>query len=214
VKLFRIFCIGLGISFLGALPLGTLNIAAMQLSISDGYLAAIHFSLGALTVEMLYVRISLAGISWVRKRKRFFRTLEWMAILVLLALSFGSFLAAFQNGHPKNIVLSNRMPRFLLGAAMSAVNPLQIPFWFGWSSLLMTKKILSPRHDHYTCYVAGIGLGTLVGHLVFIIGGRFVVDEINAGQHLIYGCIGLIFGLTALFQAVRMFLRKDPVQSL
>jgi diacylglycerol kinase family enzyme len=41
----KIFLTGMLISFLGSLPLGTLNVAAMQIGITDGYTAAILFSL-------------------------------------------------------------------------------------------------------------------------------------------------------------------------
>src|SRR6218665_888015 len=66
-KILRIFCWGLVISFLGSLPLGTLNIAAMQIGIQESLKDAIYFSFGSLLVEMIYVRISLVGIDWVRK---------------------------------------------------------------------------------------------------------------------------------------------------
>ena len=56
------------ISFLGSLPLGTLNIAAMQIGIQESLNHAIWFSLGSLLVEMIYVRVSLVGIDWVRKQ--------------------------------------------------------------------------------------------------------------------------------------------------
>jgi len=67
-KLFNIFLWGMLISFLGSLPLGTLNIAAMQIGIQESIKDAIWFSLGSLLVEMIYVRISLVGIDWVRKQ--------------------------------------------------------------------------------------------------------------------------------------------------
>ena len=57
------------VSFLGSLPLGTLNVAAMQISVQENITNAIYFSLGSLLTEMLYVRISLVGINWVRKQK-------------------------------------------------------------------------------------------------------------------------------------------------
>ena len=63
----RIFFTGMFISFLGTLPLGTLNIAAMQISIAESVRNAILFSLGALTAEMVYVRISLVAMNWVRR---------------------------------------------------------------------------------------------------------------------------------------------------
>ncbi|HEY1870482.1 MAG TPA: LysE family transporter, partial [Chitinophagaceae bacterium] len=66
--LVRIFFTGMLISFLGSLPLGTLNVAALQIAITDGYIAAILFSLGSLLVEMIYVRVSLVGIDWMRKQ--------------------------------------------------------------------------------------------------------------------------------------------------
>src|SRR5262249_1136607 len=96
--LVKIFFTGLFISFLGSLPLGTLNVAAMQIAITDGYTAAILFSLGSLLVEMIYVRISLIGIDWIRKQKKLFKILEWVTLFIVLALAVSSFYAAV---HPK-----------------------------------------------------------------------------------------------------------------
>ena len=70
MPLLRIFFTGMFISFLGTLPLGTLNISAMQISVSDGVRPAFYFALGALLVEMIYVRLSLVAMNWVRKQKR------------------------------------------------------------------------------------------------------------------------------------------------
>lgn len=67
---FKIALWGFLISFIGTLPLGTLNIAAMQISITDGISPAIWFAGGALTAEMIYVRISLVAMDWVRKREK------------------------------------------------------------------------------------------------------------------------------------------------
>ena len=61
-KLLRIFITGLFISFLGTLPLGTLNIAAMQIAVSDGIWPALNFAIGVLLVEIIYVRISLVAM--------------------------------------------------------------------------------------------------------------------------------------------------------
>ena len=58
----RIFFTGLLVSFLGSLPLGTLNIAAMQIGISSGALMALYFSFGSLLAEMVYVRASLVAM--------------------------------------------------------------------------------------------------------------------------------------------------------
>ena len=135
-KLLRIFLWGLLISFLGSLPLGTLNIAAMQIGIQESVTHALYFSLGSLLVEMIYVRISLVGVDWVRKQEKLMKAMEWFTLIIILALAAGSFMAALKDGaETKNVFLENTMHRFLLGMFMSAINPVQIPCWLGWSTV-------------------------------------------------------------------------------
>ena len=209
MQLVRIFFSGLLISFLGALPLGTLNIAAMQISASEGMQDAIYFSLGALLVEMVYVRISLVAMDWVRRRRQLFKWLEWISILIIFALSITSFVASTKHSGGKNIILSSGLPKFLLGATMSAVNPVQIPFWFGWSTVLFAKKILLPGNRDYNFYIAGIGLGTFIGNAIFIFGGRFIVDKLNANNQILNLVTGGIFAITAVIMLLKMLMKKD-----
>jgi threonine/homoserine/homoserine lactone efflux protein len=211
-KLIKIFCWGLMISFLGSLPLGTLNIAAMQIGIQESITDAIYFSLGSLLVEMIYVRISLVGIDWVRKQDKLMKAMEWVTLFIIIALAVGSFVAAAKGGgEAKNVLLQNNMHRFLLGMFMCAINPVQIPFWFGWSTVLFTKKILEPKKDQYNSYIIGIGLGTLAGNCVFIFGGRWMVQRIENSQQYLNWIIGGIFAITAIIQLIKMLLHKDAV---
>lgn len=208
-KLLRIFFTGMFISFLGSLPLGTLNIAAMQISISDGIVPAIKFACGALVAEVIYVRLSLIAMDWVRRQQRLFRILEWVTLAIVLALAVSSFYAALHPTEQKNVILSSSLHRFVLGFVMSALNPMQIPFWFGWSTVLFTKNILQPVNSHYNSYIAGIGLGTLLGNCVFIFGGLLIAERFNNNQHLVNWIVGAIFAITALVQLWKMVTKKD-----
>ena len=163
----KIFLTGMFISFLGSLPMGTLNVAAMQIGITDGYTAAILFSLGSLLVEMIYVRVSLVGMDWISKQEKIFKVLEWVTLAIVVALAVSSFHAALHPKSGKNIILSSTLPRFILGATMCAVNPVQIPFWFGWSTVLFRKESFVAKNSHYNLYILGIGIGTLIGNLCF-----------------------------------------------
>jgi len=196
------------ISFLGSLPLGTLNIAAMQISITDGVLQALQFSLGSLLAEVIYVRLSLVAMDWVRKKEFLFKMLEWITLAIVVILAISSFYAAMSPTEKENIVLSSPLPNIILGFAMSAVSPAQIPFWFGWSTVLLTKKILWPINKHYNFYIIGIGLGTLIGNCVFIFGGRIVADKLKNSHHIINWVIGGIFLVTALIQIWKMTKKK------
>jgi len=212
--LFKIFLTGMLVSFLGSLPLGTLNIAAMQISISSGVTAAMLFSVGSLIAEIIYVRISLVAMDWVRKQERVLKALEWVTLLIVTALAIFSFYAALHPKVEKNMVLDSPLPKIVLGFVMSAVNPVQIPFWFGWSTVLFSKKILLPRNDHYNTYILGIGLGTFMGNALFIFGGLLIASKINNNQHILNWVIGGIFALTALIQLWKILRKKDAVHQM
>lgn len=214
MPLIKVFFWGLLVSFLGSLPLGTLNVAAMQISVQESIHNAILFSLGSLTVEMIYVRISLVGINWVRKQKKLFRYMEWITVAIVLALAIGSFAAAMKPHAAKNVVLNNNINRYALGVMLSAINPVQIPFWFGWSTVLLTKNILAPKNSFYNLYIVGIGIGTLLGNFVFIFGGKWIVTMLNGNQNLLNWIIGGIFTVTAVIFLIKILMHKDGLKKL
>jgi putative Ca2+/H+ antiporter (TMEM165/GDT1 family) len=148
-------------------------------------------------------------MDWIRHQQKLFRILEWVTLGIVLALAVSSFYAALHPTMEKNVILSSTLHRFFLGLFMSALSPMQIPFWFGWSMVLFTKKILLPLNSHYNIYIAGIGLGTLLGNCVFIFGGRLIAHRFNANQHLVNWIVGGIFAITALVQLWKMFTKKS-----
>ena len=215
VKLLKIFLWGLLISFLGSLPLGTLNVAAMQIGIYEGVNNALYFSFGSLLVEMLYVRISLIGINWLQKQQRLMKIMQWVTFGIIVLLAFGSFYAAIKTSGRGQSVNANpyeniNISRFLLGAFGCAINPIVIIFWFGWSTVLFTKKILEPVNSYYNSYIVGIGLGALAGNCVFIFGGKWLVERIANSQQYLNWVIGSIFAITAIIQLIKN-IRNKPI---
>lgn len=214
MRLAKVFFWGMLVSFLGSLPLGTLNVAAMQISVQENVSNAIFFSLGSLLTEMIYVRASLVGINWIRKQKVLFKWMEWITLGIVAALATGSFIAATHEHHAKNVILNNDMHRFFLGLLLSSISPMQIPFWFGWSTVLFSKNILQPKNSFYNLYIIGIGLGTLMGNCVFIFGGKYIVEKLDTNQNILNWVIGGIFALTAIIQLARILLHKDAVDKI
>lgn len=202
------------VSFLGELPLGTFNVAAMQIVISEGLFTAMLFALGAIAVEIMYVRISLLAFNWIRKQGLLLRILNYVTLIILLALAASSFYAALQPGEQKSVVLSTKIPKFLLGASMCLVSPAPIPFWLGWTTVLFSKKILLPRNDHYNVFTVGIALGTFAGSCVFIFGGLLIAEKIKHNQHILHWIIGGIFLVTAIFQVWRILKKKDAAEKI
>lgn len=209
-SLLIVFLWAMGISFLGTLPMGSLNVVAMQISVEESVKSAYMFAFGAVLVEMTYVRVALVGINWIMKRKHVLRYMEWATFFIILALAIGSFIAAVKGGHggKGNFLLSNQMNRFSLGVILNALNAVQIPFWFGWSTVMITKGILKPTSLHYNVYVIALGLGTLLGKSIYILGGPWIINKIAGARDYLNWVIGGVFAVTAIIQLIRILRHK------
>jgi len=203
-KLFRVFFWGMLVSFLGSLPLGTMNVTVTQLSVNDGIKAGFLFAAGSMIVEVIIVRIALVTMKWLARQHRIFQLLEFVTTLVILFLAIASFVAAYKmNGFATSLPVKS-ITSFWTGAFLSLTNPLHIPFWLGWSTVLMNKNILHANPIEYNWYVMGIGLGTILGFSVFIYAGNFLVAQIQQHQTLLNCAIGLVLLITAAIQVKKM----------
>ena len=203
-NLLYVFSVGLLVSFLGTLPLSALNVTAMQISTRESIRAGVRFSLGVAVVEVVYLRTALQAMGWVMQHQTLFYWLGWVTVAMLVALAVVTFIAAF---HPKtrpNPLFNNKMNRFVLGGMMSGLNPVQIPFWVGWSTYLLTNRVLLPRANEFNAFTVGGGLGTLIALAIFIWGGNFVIQKLNANQQKLDIFVGCVFVLTALIQTYKV----------
>jgi threonine/homoserine/homoserine lactone efflux protein len=197
MHLAKVYIWGLIISFLGSLPLGPLNLVTTYISVSKGANAAILFSLGCILIS---------------KRQKFFKMLEWITIIIILVLAIFSFNAAIREAGFSRAIPANFKYPFWSGVLLSAIDPMKIPFWFLWSTFLMGSKILLPKYNYYNYYVVGIGFGSLLGFMVFIYGGAYLISTINRHQDLVNWVIGSILLLTAIIQIYRVKNRKEDIQ--
>jgi threonine/homoserine/homoserine lactone efflux protein len=215
LKLLRILALGMLISLLGSLPLGSLNVAAFQIYFKEGLLNAAWFSAGVALVEVLYVRLSLVAMKWVLRNKKLFRALEWVTIALFLFLAVYTFISSSgsHNAEKENAITQINMHRFLLGVFLCAINPVQIPFWFLWSTYLVSTNKLQTRNDHYNFYCLGIGLGTLAGEALYMFGGEWLVKQIGANQQHINYFVAGVFLVTSIIQLYRVLASKNKLES-
>lgn len=193
------------VSFLGQLPLGNTSITATQIGVEEGNKNAWLFSIGVAIVEVIYLRIALSGMNWVISHQTFFAILNWLAIALFLFLGVFTILSSSkQKEQKKALLLNNKLNRFVLGITMSAVNPIQIPFWFTWSVALIKSGGLLPENPYYNAFTIGAGTGTITGLAVYIYGGKWLIKKLKAGQSAVNRFMGAVFILTALIQLYKV----------
>lgn len=202
--LFILF-IGWLVSFLGQLPLGTMSITATQIAVQENFNNAWKYSIGVALVEIIYLRLVLSGVDWILQHQLFFLILGWLTVVVFLVLGTLSFIAAQkQSENKKALLLNNKLDRFLLGASMSALNPAQIPFWFIWSSYLMQIKVLQQEFSEYNFFTIGCGIGTIIGLVVYMYGGNWLITKMKTSNKTLNTVMGIIFIIAAIAQLYRM----------
>ncbi len=200
-----IIFMGFLVSFLGQLPLGNMSFTATQICIQESVKKAWQFAFGVAIVEMVYLRFALTGMDWVVQHRVLFLALGWITVAMFLVLGVLAFLQARKGDvGSKALVLNNKVHRFLLGLTMSALNPVQIPFWFLWTSTLIQLKVLPIATIPFNAFTAGAGVGTLTGLAVYIHGGNWLVNRMKTSNRTLNKVMGIIFIITALIQLYRM----------
>ena len=200
--------LGFLVSFLGQLPLGNMSFTSTQICLQEGFKKAWQFAIGVALIEMVYLRFALTGMDWVTQHRTWFLALGWVTVVLFLVLGVMAFFTAKkQTGDKKSLVLNNKLHRFILGLMMSALNPVQIPFWFLWTTTLFQMGLLPIQPIAFNIFTLGAGLGTIGGLAVYIHGGNWLVTKLNASNKTLNKIMGIIFILTALLQLWRILFK-------
>jgi len=183
--------------------LGTLNITITNLSIQQGYFNTAKFALGAILVEIIIVKISISFTIQLEKIKTLLKVFNWLSIIILFSLATIFFIYAIKKT-PSDTYPSIKLNNLILwGAVLSLVNPLQLPFWIAWTSILKTKKLLTRHLFHQIVYFFAIALGTGFAYYLYI--------EIGSGLILFFKnqsyLINFIIGVSLLFTGLLQFLK-------
>jgi threonine/homoserine/homoserine lactone efflux protein len=204
MDIIKIVIAGLLISLSGSLPLGNLNVTAMYIAAREEVRCALQFAIGVCIIELAY----LCGTFFVIDRLASYPSLLFafrvVSIILPVLLAIGCFLS-LKNKEQKNVVLDARINRFWLGAGLSAINPLQVPFWAGWILYLLVQAILPAQLIAYSLFVIGAGIGTFTALLLFILAGKKLSAFMQRNRYMINIVTAFVFLGIAAFQAVKLF---------
>ncbi|WP_190811364.1 LysE family transporter [Flagellimonas sp. S3867] len=203
---------GLLVSFLGALPLGTLNITAFDIAASQSLVSAIWFAVAVVLVELIVVRLTLFGNEKLQFGEKMSNYLIPFGIILLLYLAVTSFMASTEISEmgSRINVLPQISSAFWLGFLLSALNPLHIPFWMTWNKVLSSRGILETSRSSYTLYILGIGVGSLLGIGLFIFAGKYIFTNYESYSmltNLLMGLLYLGFSIYLMFLLVKKRLK-------
>jgi hypothetical protein len=206
----RLFGWAISISFLGTLPLGTLNISVANYAFRQNWTGAIGFSVAAIAVEMMIVRIALAAIRRLERLTHFFRVFNILTIGILLFLALNSLLAAWQMETFRASVPLSFFNPWIAGFVLSLTNPLHLPFWMGWTAILRSKRVLADNPRMYNLFIVAIGMGTAAAFCIYALCGGYLIQLLGSRQVLLNWAVGLALLATAIAHGYKTFFKPTP----
>ena len=198
---------GFAVSFLGQLPLGNLNVAATQIGVEENFKNAWLFSIAGAIVEVVYLRIALSSSGWLMHNKMLFNYVSWFTVILFYTLGFLSIRKAILQKEPqkKGLLIDNNINRFVLGFMLSAINPMQIPFWFFWGTYFIHNGTIKPTTLDFNLFTASAAVGTLCGQVMYIHGGNWLIKKLHASHRILNIIMGAVFIFSASVQVYKIF---------
>lgn len=196
---------GFCISFIGALPLGNLNVTAMKLATAGRLQEAYQFSIGVVVVEMIYMLLCLQGVNLAANYAGIYLVLQCAMVLLLVAIGVNCFVNASKA--KGNVTATKTIGQskngYIAGAAMSAVNVLQIPYWTGWITVAKQNAWLTKNTTYF--FTVAAGAGTFLSMIIFIKAGQKLSWWLIKNTRVIDTILGVLFLLAALSQVYHIY---------
>jgi membrane protein DedA with SNARE-associated domain len=89
-----------------------------------------------------------------------------------------------------------------------AMNPVQVPFWAGWTTLLMRRGSLKGDRLEYVNYVFGTAVGSIIASILFIASGQAITHWMTGKEKTIQWTFIGIFVLIAAIQLVKIIRKR------
>lgn len=198
-----LFFLGMVIALVGVIPPGLLNMTAAKISLKEGYVRGIMFSVGVCVVVFLQTYLATMFARYLSNHQSVIEILQRVAFVIFVMITLYFLLVAKPEPKPDIDPQSkSKHSRFFQGIFLSAINVFPIPYQaymtitlasFGWMDFELISIIT---------YVAGAVTGTFVMLYIYI----FFFDKIKnkrltsqRNMNYIIGTItGVIAGITLI----------------
>lgn len=196
------FCVGFFISFIGALPLGYLNVFGFEIYNKNGISSLIYYLFGVLVVEAIVIYVTFIFAKILTANKKLLQIISLFSVFFLL------FMAYFFRFQSKSFVQNDQLllPTSMIstiftGLVLSSLNVVQIPFWTSWNLYVVANQYVDFQKFSKNSYFIGAIIGSFAGMLSVILSLVWLSTNICWIQdHLLHDFLPLLFIIMALFQ--------------
>lgn len=198
-----IFFLGLIIALIGVIPPGLLNMTAAKVSLKEGHVRGVMFSIGVCVIVIIQTYLAAIFARQLSNHTEVVEILQRVAFVIFVLITVYFLLIAKEQ--PPQVVeprIRSKHSRFFQGVFLSAINVFPIPYHAYMTITLASFGWLDFSQFSIISYVAGAAMGTFVMLYLYI----FFFDKIKnkslssqkSMNYLIGGITGVISIVTLI----------------
>lgn len=193
------FFIAFGISFLGSIPVGVLNLTIVDIGLRKSVYQVVLFALAVSLVEYAQGFIALKFSSLFETNQNLELYIDLFATPVFFVLGI-----IYLRKHGKPPKKKEAISDFGKGLLLSVVNPLAIPFWVAWGTVSFNKQWLTNDNLSIAIFTVGISFGTFVTLILYGLSSKLIIEKIEVVNQRINQIIGWTLIILGMIQIIRM----------
>ena len=195
--------VGFGVSFIGSIPLGYLNVIGFDIYTQNGLWATVYYLLGVVLIEMFVIYFTLIFAKTLAENLKLKKFIQAFSIVFMFLLAYGFYSSAHSETNFSTTFNYAPLP---LGIVLSSLNFIQIPFWTGWNVWLLNGQYIEVSGGRKYVYVLGTIAGTFCGMLTLILALHYFTSNIDfLSKYLMQLIIPLVFLCLGIYQALQFF---------
>jgi len=194
-------CIG---SFLGTLPMGTINVSIAEESIRRGVRAGIIMACGAAFVEFFQAYIALSFFNILSTNPEVERTIILICIPIFLVIGFYYFFKK-NSTKIKPTTKASHVIGFAKGVMVTTLNLIAVPYYVFLGGYLHSAGLIRLDPEFVAAFSVGVVGGTFLVFLLYAKLGQYIRRKSEKLSLYAGKVVGLIFIAIAVSQAFRYY---------
>jgi len=205
-ELLKHFLAGFIVTFIGVAPPGIISLTGLKVAVEKGKKAGIKYAAGVMLPDIVQAHIAILGAGYILSHPGLLDWLGRAAVVILGAMSYTSYRQAKKGLRESPVTKFNIRNPFLYGFFISAINPMAIPFYFIYSSMLKYAGIIRFDQPYASVYIAGAVLGAFTLLSIYSVYARKIIGKIAFIARNFYYILSVLFLILALIAFAGLFL--------
>lgn len=199
------FLIAFGISFVGSIPFGMVNMTVAHTAIRKGMANAFFMAIGVSFVELLQAYIAIKFTWLFNENPQVERIFQIVATIVfLIGAVYFFFFAKAKSDTEQAQAPGPRRNDFMRGMFISSLNLMVFPYWIFYATLLTANGMFIKDDVHVAIFALGTSVGTLALLVCYSLLGAKILSKSEQVTRWVNKFIGVLLLGFAIWQLVKL----------